>query len=123
MVPPSSAVGAFSFSAASLESALCLAASMSSCLTFRIKTQHRATWFVATSPSGGSGSSLHLAITKGQRGWNLQPGGECERSGGSPLIDTSLSLRASSTRGTERRRDQVYGGGGRGTVGSTGPPD
>src|SRR5216683_7829628 len=105
--PPTPTVGAFSFAAASLDSALFFASSTSSSLTFRISTQHRATWPSATSSSEGSGSTVQRATTNGHRGWNLHPGGGCERSGGMPLIETSRSFRDSSTRGTERSSDHV----------------
>src|SRR5450759_1179002 len=103
---PTSTVGAFSFSAAATEIELCLAVATSASLTFRIRTQQRATWSGPTSASGGS-STLHRSTTKGHRGWNLQPGGALVRSGGNPLMLTSRSLRASSTRGTDRSSDQV----------------
>src|SRR5207253_10272899 len=119
--PSTSESGALSLAAASLDSALAFAASTPSSVTFRIRTQQRATWFTPTSLSDGSGSVLHLSMTKGQRGWNLQPGGGLDRSGGRPRIETSLSLRASSTRGTERSSDHVYGCWGLLKICSTGP--
>src|ERR1700674_981121 len=98
--------GAFKFLAAAIEIELALAVATSASLTFRISTQQRATWSGPTSASGGS-SILHRSTAKGHRGWHLHPGGGVERCGGSPLMLTSRSLRASSTRGTDRSSDHV----------------
>src|SRR5919198_4421986 len=46
-------------------------------------------------------SGTHRSTAYGQRGWNGQPGGASIRSGGSPSIGTSDSLRGSSRRGID----------------------
>src|SRR6266852_3211385 len=97
----------------------CAAARVSSD-TVLIFTQHRASWPGATSSSSGS-SFKHLSTLNKHRGWNLQPGGRRTRSGGNPRIETRRPLRASSTRGTERSSDHVYGCSGRAKIRSTGP--
>src|SRR5260221_8732402 len=117
---PPSAMGNFSFCAAATEMELCFAVATSASLTLLIRTQQRATCSGPTSASSGS-SILHRSTTNGHRGWNLQPGGGFDRSGGSPLMLTSRSLRASSTRGTDRSSDHVYGCCGLLKICSTGP--
>jgi len=74
--------------------------------TFLISTQQRASCSGATSSNGGSSREQRSTLNS-QRGWNVQPDGSRERSGGMPWMLISLSCRRSSTRGTERRSDQV----------------
>ena len=91
-----------------------------SAYAFVMVTQHAACWPAATTSSSGS-SVKHFSMRNGQRGLNSHPGGGAMRSGGSPSMDRRRSCFFSSTRGSERSSDHVYGCWGASKICSAGP--
>ena len=67
----------------------------------------RARWFGRIASSGGF-TVLHTSIATGQRGWNLQPGGNSDGFGTLPGITLRRAAISPST-GIEPRRPAVYG--------------
>src|SRR4029453_9545109 len=70
-------------------------------------SQHRLVCASVTRNSGGP-SDRQRSMTLGQRGWNAQPGGGADGSGGWPSMAVSR-LRLSPTRGIDRKSARVYG--------------
>src|SRR2546428_2354609 len=70
-------------------------------------SQHRLVCASATRNSGGA-SERQRSMALGQRGWNVQPGGGADGSGGWPALAVSR-FRLSPTRGMDSRSARVYG--------------
>src|SRR6266511_467895 len=70
-------------------------------------SQHRLVCASATPNSGGTSERQRFMIL-GQRGWNAQPGGGADGSGGWPSMAVSR-FRLSPTRGMDSRSACVYG--------------
>src|ERR1700752_2404431 len=71
------------------------------------ESQQRLVWESATRNSGGA-SVRHRSMTLGQRGWNAQPGGGADGSGGWPSMAVSR-WRLSPRRGIDSSSARVYG--------------